>query len=103
MDVRIPRCCKWMYAYLHVVREDIAKHVRRDVKNITSQEESAIQSLLSYDSIVIRPSDKGSGITVNGIMDIAEYGDNILEELNCPMKQLTRKHTNIREKVWIKN
>ena len=47
------------------MRDDIIKGLEKDFKmNITKQEEKALKELLYDDSIVIRPSDKTSGIVV---------------------------------------
>ena len=89
---------KWLDAYLDAVKEDIIKNVKRKVnKNITRTEEKAIKELLDDNGIVIKPADKGSGIT---IIDTKDYRDMIFQELSdsSTYKQtsedLTKKITN---------
>jgi len=52
---------------------------KRDFKiNITKQENKAMKDLLEDNSLIIRPSDKGSGIVV---LDTEKYRDDIEKDL----------------------
>jgi hypothetical protein len=56
---------KWLDMYIDLVRDDIIKGLKKDVQNnITVAEETAIKALLTDNSIVIRPVDKGSGVVI---------------------------------------
>ena len=57
---------KWLDIYIDCVRDDIVHGLQKliPLMNITKEEEKAFQDLLNDDSIVIRPADKRSGITV---------------------------------------
>ena len=65
--------------YVEQVRDDIIKGLSKDFKmNITNNEEKALRELLYDDSIVIRPSDKSSGVV---IMNISDYETEVHDEL----------------------
>jgi hypothetical protein len=56
---------RWLDMYVEQVRDDIIKGLSKDFKmNITNNEEKALRELLYDDSIVIRPSDKSSGVVI---------------------------------------
>ena len=56
------------------------KNLKRDFKNnMTKQEAKAMNDLLNDDTIILRSSDKGSGIA---IMDADKYKDEIESDLN---------------------
>ena len=61
-------------------------------KNITRTEEKAIKELLDENEIVIRPADKGPGIT---IIDTKDYRDMIFQKLSdsSTYKQTSEDHT----------
>ena len=66
--------------YIDCVRDDIVQGLRKDpTTNITKEEEKAFLDLLKDDSIVIRPADKGSGITV---LNRKDYVDELEKEMN---------------------
>jgi hypothetical protein len=66
--------------YLEQVRDDIIKGLNKDFKmNITNNEEKALRELLYDDSIVIRSSDKSSGVV---IMNRSDYETKVYDELN---------------------
>ena len=51
--------------YIDCVRDHIRQGRKKNhVMNISKEEERAFRDLLKDDSIIIRPADKGSGITV---------------------------------------
>ena len=69
-----------MDTYIDYVREDIISGLKANVKwNITKEEEIALKELLSDDTIVIRQTDKGSGVVV---LDREDY----IEKLNAELK-----------------
>jgi hypothetical protein len=56
---------RWLDIYVEQVRDDIIKGLSKDFKmNITNNEEKALRELLYDDSIVIRLSDKSSGVVI---------------------------------------
>ncbi|KAK3089910.1 hypothetical protein FSP39_007586 [Pinctada imbricata] len=60
----------WLDLYIETVKRDIVSNLKRSGKlNLTKQEQSAFQSLLDNDAIVIRPADKGSGVVVIDKLD----------------------------------
>lgn len=57
--------------FIELVKEDILKGIKKSSKtNITKGEAAAIKKLMNNNDIIIRPADKGSGITV---MDTDDY------------------------------
>ena len=69
----------WLDMYVEQVRDDIIKGLSKDFKmNITNNEEKALRELLYDDYIVIRPSDKSSGVV---IMNISDYETEVHDEL----------------------
>ena len=51
--------------YIDCVWDDIVQGLRKDLTmNIAKYEEKAFRDLLKDDSIIIRPKDKGPGVTV---------------------------------------
>ena len=65
--------------YVEQVRDDIIKGLSKDFKmNITNNEEKALRELLYDDSIVIRLSDKSSGVV---IMNRSDYETEVHDEL----------------------
>ena len=65
--------------YIDRVKDDIVHGLKKSlVMNITKKEEMAFQDLLKDDSIVIRPADKGSGITV---LNRTDYIDELEKEM----------------------
>ncbi len=70
---------KWLDIYIEVVKQDIISDLKKNVHmNLTKDDERALQNLMQDDSIVIRPTDKGSGIVM---MDYKDYDKTIKEEL----------------------
>ena len=56
---------KWLDLYLKLVKNDIISGVKQKYRiNLNRAEEEALQDLLSDQSIVIRPCNKGSGVCV---------------------------------------
>ena len=71
---------RWLDQYTIEDKDDIMKNLKRDFKNnMTKQEAKAMNDLLNDDTIILRPSDKGSGIV---IMDADKYKDEIESDLN---------------------
>ena len=65
---------RWLDMYVEQVRDGIIKGLSKDFKvNITNNEEKALR-----DSIVIRPSDKSSGVV---IMNRSDYETEVHDEL----------------------
>ena len=55
---------KWLALYIQEVKDEIISRLGRKFKmNISNDEEKAMRELL-YDSIVIRPSNKSSGVVI---------------------------------------
>ena len=70
---------RWLDMYVEQVRDGIIKGLSKDFKvNITNNEEKALRELLYDDSIVIRPSDKSSGVV---IMNRSDYETEVHDEL----------------------
>ena len=70
---------RWLDQYIIEVKDDIMKNLKRDFKNnMTKQEAKAMNDLLNDDTIILRSSDKGSGIA---IMDADKYKDEIESDL----------------------
>ena len=70
---------KWLDEYIRQVKEDVIRGLKRNFSsNITRAEEKAMKELLTDQSIVIRPADKGSGIV---IMDTDKYVDQVEKEM----------------------
>ena len=86
--------------YVEQVRDDIIKGLSKDFKmNITNNEEKALRELLYDDSIVIRPSDKSSGVV---IMNRSDYETEVHDELkdNGTYKEIKEDlTTNIENKI----
>jgi hypothetical protein len=71
---------RWLDQYIIEVKNDIMKYLKRDFKNnMTKQEAKTMNDLLNDDTIILRPSDNGSGIAV---MDADKYKDEIESDLN---------------------
>lgn len=71
---------RWLDQYIIEVKNDIMKNLKRDYENnMTKQEAKTMNDLLNYDTIILRPSDNGSGIAV---MDADKYKDEIESDLN---------------------
>ena len=67
--------------YIDCVRDDIVQGLKKNpIMNITKEEEKAFQDLLNDDSIVIRPADKGSGITALNRKDNIDELEKEMEE-----------------------
>ena len=59
-----------MDTYVNKVKHDVITNLKRNnKKNVNDREEEAISKLMKDDSIVIRPSDKGSQIVVLDTFD----------------------------------
>jgi hypothetical protein len=87
----------WLDLYVQVVRDDIIKGLRKDFKiNITNQEEKALKELLYDESIVIRPSDKSSGIV---ILNRSEYENEVNNELKDNGRYKEIKEDKLKKKV----
>jgi hypothetical protein len=71
---------RWLDQYIIKVKDDIMNNLKRDFKNnMTKQEAKTMNDLLNDDTIILRPSDNGSGIAV---MDADKYKDEIESDLN---------------------
>ncbi|XP_045208770.2 uncharacterized protein LOC123560670 [Mercenaria mercenaria] len=69
----------WLDLYIELIKNDIVNSLKRSGKlNISHDEQSAFQSLLHNDDIIIRPADKRSGIV---IIDKAEYINKLYAEM----------------------
>jgi hypothetical protein len=79
----------WLDAYIEEVKGDIIDGIQKNIsKNLTTSEQHAMRSLLSDNSIIIRPADKGSGVVV---MDTDVYIKELEKEVS---KDETFKQTN---------
>ena len=89
---------RWLDAYIDEVKEDIISGLSRNKKfNLTKQETAAFQELLTDESIVIRPADKGSGVVVMNSQDyIDKLEANLLNSGNYSEveKDMTHKISN---------
>ena len=66
---------RWLDMYIEQIHDGIIKDFKM---NITNNEEKALRELLYDDSIVIRPSDKSSGVV---IMNRSDYETEVHDEL----------------------
>ncbi|CAC5402835.1 unnamed protein product [Mytilus coruscus] len=89
---------RWLDEYIQTVKDEILSRLSRKFKmNITTEEEKAMRKLLYDESIVIRPSDKSSGVV---IMNTEDYKLKVEKELNnndtykATYKNLTQKNEN---------
>ncbi|CAG2246908.1 unnamed protein product [Mytilus edulis] len=89
---------RWLDEYIQTVKDEILSRLSRKFKmNITIEEEKAMRELLYDTSIVIRPSDKSSGVV---IMNTEDYKLEVEKELDnndtykAIDKDLTQKNEN---------
>ncbi|CAC5381979.1 unnamed protein product [Mytilus coruscus] len=89
---------RWLDEYVQTIKDEILSRLSRKFKiNITTEEEKAMRELLYDESIVIRPSDKSSGVV---IMNTEDYRLEVEKELNnndtykATDKDLTQKNEN---------
>ena len=69
----------WLDMYVEQIRDDIIKGVSKDFKlNIINNEEKALTELFYDVSIVLRPSDKSSGVV---IINRSDYEPEVHDEL----------------------
>lgn len=66
-----PQVDKIVDAYVNKVRHDVISNLRNTKhKNVSEEQASIIEEIMKDDSIIIRPSDKGSQIV---ILDTVDY------------------------------
>ena len=76
-----PSVTKIIVDYIDKVKKDFTSCLNREYqKNFSKKEIEAIKNLMNNDSIIIRPSDKGSNIV---IMNTEDYRSLILKNLEC--------------------
>ena len=86
--------------YIELVKEDVIKGIRKEGKmNISEEEEKAIKKLLDDDSIIIRPSDKGSGIVIMNKEDYIAKVEKELADKGTYIQSESDTTTNVVNKV----
>ncbi|CAC5375537.1 CSMD [Mytilus coruscus] len=69
---------RWLDEYVQTIKDEVLSRLSRKFKtNITTEEEKAMRELLYDESIVIRPSDKSSGVVImNTDKDLTQKNEN---------------------------
>ena len=70
---------KCLDTYIQAVKNIISGLKRNFKMNLTHEEEMVMKTLLNYNSIVIRPADKSSGIV---IMNTEDYTNKLEKEMD---------------------
>jgi hypothetical protein len=92
--------------YISTVKEDILSGLKKGyTRNITAEEDHALETLLKDESIVIRPMDKGSGVVVLNTSDYISKIEKDLQENQTykPLEKDVTKQISTKVRTLLKN